>query len=161
MPPLTSQDLQAYLGAQGIPGHIVHCPSPTPTVADAARVMGVQPDQIVKSLLFLISNQPVLVIACGEGTIDRRPLADRFTVGKKQVKLAGAETVLEITGYPPGTVPPFGHLTPLLTILDPRVLEQSFVYAGGGEKDALMRLDPHELQRVTHAEILPILGEHE
>ncbi|MDD5370342.1 MAG: YbaK/EbsC family protein [Anaerolineaceae bacterium] len=157
MPPLTSQDLQAYLDAQGTLGCIVHCPAPTPTVADAARVMGVQPEQIVKSLLFLICGEPVLVIACGDGTIDRRPLADRFGVGKKQVKLANAETVLELTGYPPGTVPPFGHLTPLLTIMDPRVVEQSFVFAGGGEEDALIRVDPRELQRVTQAEILSVV----
>jgi prolyl-tRNA editing enzyme YbaK/EbsC (Cys-tRNA(Pro) deacylase) len=158
---LTHQDLQTYLDAQGIPGRIVHCPAPTPTVLDAARVMGVQPDQIVKSLLFLISGQPVLVIACGDGIIDRRPLADRFAVGKKQVKLAGSETVLEFTGYPPGTVPPFGHATPLMTVMDPRVLAQAFVYAGGGEENALVGLDPRVIQRVTHAEIIPVLLNHE
>lgn len=155
MSPLNSRDLQRYLDEQSLPGPIIHCAEPTPTVEAAAQVMGVQPSQIVKSLLFLVAGQPVLVIACGTANIDRRPLADQFKVGKKQVKMAGAEEVLFHTGYPAGTVPPFGHLHPLTTFIIPQVLAQAFVYAGGGEENALLRVDPQDLQRVTQAQILP------
>ena len=60
----------------------------------------------------------MLVIASGETMVDRGILAVRFGVGKKQIKLADAETVLRLTGYPAGGVPPFGHPAPLLTLLD-------------------------------------------
>lgn len=157
MLPLNSHDLKSYLIRLNIPAEIVQCPEPTPTVEDAARVMGVQPNQIVKTILFLISGQPVVVIACGTGNIDRRPLADRFGVGKKQVKLAGAEAVEQLTGYPAGTVPPFGHKQQFITILDPQVLSHHLVYAGGGEENALVAVDPRDIARVTRADMLRVL----
>jgi len=155
---LDSSHLQAFLDANRIPGKLVHCSAPTPTVEAAAQVMGVGADQIVKSILFLVAHQPVLVIACGKGVIDRRPISDHFHVGRKQVKLADADTVLRISGYPAGTVPPFGHPQPLATIIDPRVLAQPFVYAGGGEENALVQLAPEDIRQVARAEILEVLA---
>ena len=78
----------------------------TPTVPAAAAALGVATAQIIKSLLFMVRDQPVLVIASGETMVDRGILAARFGVGKKQIKLADAETVLRLTGYPAGGVPP-------------------------------------------------------
>jgi prolyl-tRNA editing enzyme YbaK/EbsC (Cys-tRNA(Pro) deacylase) len=72
-------------------------------------------------------------------------------VGRKRVKLADAETVLNITGYPVGAMPPFGHRRPLPTLMDKRVLRQTEVYAGGGQIDALLRISPEAIFRVTSA----------
>lgn len=113
--PLTPDDLARFIAKHRIDAQIERMAMDTPTVLDAATALGVQPPplaQIIKTLLFLIKEEPVLMIACGDATVDRRPLADRFGVGKKQVKLADAQTVLRITGYPVGGVPPFGHVTP-------------------------------------------------
>jgi prolyl-tRNA editing enzyme YbaK/EbsC (Cys-tRNA(Pro) deacylase) len=154
---MDSRSLQDFMDRNHVAGQIIHCPAPTPTVEAAAQVMGVGPDQIVKTLLFLAAGQPVAVIACGTGPVDRRPIAERFGVGRKQVRLADAASVLALTGYPAGTVPPFGHCTEHPTLIDPRVLAQPFIYAGGGEEDALVGLDPAEIARVTGAEVLPLL----
>ncbi|HEX9013737.1 MAG TPA: YbaK/EbsC family protein [Anaerolineaceae bacterium] len=140
-----------------IPGEVIRCPAPTPTVEAAAQVMGVPCDQIVKTILFLAGGQPVVVIACGTGAIDRKPVAERFGVGRKQVRLADPERVLALTGYPAGGVPPFGHRQLLPTLIDPRVLAQPVVFAGGGEEDVLVRVDPRVILQVTRAEIVPVL----
>ena len=94
----------------------------------------------------------MLVIASGETMVDRGSLAARFGVGKKQIKLADAETVLRLTGYPAGGVPPFGHPAPLLTLLDRAVMAWDVVYGGGGDDRTLLRVAPEELARVTDAE---------
>jgi prolyl-tRNA editing enzyme YbaK/EbsC (Cys-tRNA(Pro) deacylase) len=153
---MDSRSLQAFIDQNRIAAQIVHCAAPTPTVEAAAQVMGVAPDQIVKTILFVAGGQMATVIACGTAPIDRKPIATRFGVGRKQVKLADAETVLAVTGYPAGTVPPFGHREAHRTFVDPRVLAQPFVYAGGGEEDALVRLDPADLLRITGGELLPV-----
>jgi hypothetical protein len=70
----------------------------TPTVHAAAAALGVQAAQIIKTLLFLVKDEPVLVIASGDTVVDRRPLAGRYGVGKKQVKLADPEAVMRVTG---------------------------------------------------------------
>jgi prolyl-tRNA editing enzyme YbaK/EbsC (Cys-tRNA(Pro) deacylase) len=124
----------------------------TPTVSAAAAALGVETSQIIKSLLFLMRERPVLVIASGDRLVDRGILAAKFGVGKKQIKLADAETVLRLTGYPAGGVPPFGHPAPLPTLLDRAVLAWDVVYGGGGDDRTLLRIAPGELARVTDAE---------
>jgi prolyl-tRNA editing enzyme YbaK/EbsC (Cys-tRNA(Pro) deacylase) len=112
--------------------------------------------QIVKSLLFLIREEPVLVIANGETLVSRRALAGRFGVGKKQIKLADAETVLRITGYPVGGVPPFGYPHVVPVILDRAIATWDVVYAGGGDDSTLLRISVEELARVVGGEWLTL-----
>jgi prolyl-tRNA editing enzyme YbaK/EbsC (Cys-tRNA(Pro) deacylase) len=148
----TPADLACFIAANTIAAEIVPVASETPTVPAAAAALGVETSQIIKSLLFLIKDQPVLVIASGETMVDRSILAARFGVGKKQIKLADPETVLRLTGYPAGGVPPFGHPAPLTTLLDRAVLAWDTVYGGGGDDRTLLRVAPGELARVTRAE---------
>ena len=144
--------LARFIAQHGIAAEIVPVSVETPTVPAAAAALGVAPAQIIKSLLFLIKDRPVLVIASGDRLVDRGVLAAKFGVGKKQIKLADAETVLRLTGYPAGGVPPFGHPAPLPTLLDRAVMAWTAVYGGGGDDHTLLRIAPGELARVTGAE---------
>jgi prolyl-tRNA editing enzyme YbaK/EbsC (Cys-tRNA(Pro) deacylase) len=148
----TPTDLARFIAENAVAAEIVPVQVETPTVPAAAAALGVATSQIIKSLLFLVRAQPVLVIASGETRVDRGVLAARYDVGKKQVKLADAETVLALTGYPAGGVPPFGHPAPLPTLLDRAVLAWEAIYGGGGDDRTLLRIAPGELARVTGAE---------
>jgi prolyl-tRNA editing enzyme YbaK/EbsC (Cys-tRNA(Pro) deacylase) len=85
--------------------------------------------------------------------VDRKKLAGILGVGRKKVKFASADQALEITGFVVGSMPPFGHLQKLPTLVDPAVAELDTIYGGGGNIDAMMRLSPGELLRVTGAEV--------
>src|SRR5512139_3034755 len=148
----TPADLADFITSAGIAAELVPMEVETPTVPAAAAALGVAPAQIIKSLLFLVRDEPVLVIASGDTLIDRRALADRFGVGKKQIKLANAETVLSILGYPVGGVPPFGYTTVVPVLLDRAVRTWDAIYGGGGDDHTLLRITPEELARVTNAE---------
>jgi len=63
-----------------------------------------------------------------------------------------AESVLRITGYPAGGVPPFGHVTAVPILLDRAVVAWDMVFGGGGDDHTLLRIAPAELARVTEAE---------
>jgi prolyl-tRNA editing enzyme YbaK/EbsC (Cys-tRNA(Pro) deacylase) len=154
---LGSTELGGYMQAHGISGEILQLSVPTPTVESAAQAVSASPEQIIKSILFIVDHQPVLAIACGTSNIARRAIADEYGVGKKRVKLASPEMVLEISGYEVGAMPPFGHCQPLTTLIDHRVLEISEAYAGGGAENALVRLNPQEILRITQAKILDLL----
>jgi len=151
------RDLNAYMQAHAIPGEILSLDVPTPTVEAAAQAVSAEPEQIIKSILFLVDSHPVLAIACGTSNIGRRLIAELYGVGKKRVKLASPELVLEISGYEVGAMPPFGHRSPLTTLIDRRVLDASEAYAGGGAENALLRLDPQEILKVTEAKVLDLL----
>jgi prolyl-tRNA editing enzyme YbaK/EbsC (Cys-tRNA(Pro) deacylase) len=149
--------LADFMRANDIPGEILHLDVPTPTVETAAAAAGSEPDNIVKSLLFYVGEGSVLAITCGPAHIERRAIAAHFQVGRKKVKLADPQTVLKETGYQVGAMPPFGHYSPLPTLIDKRVLEKEQVYAGGGSEQTLLRIAPETILAVTQAQVLDLL----
>jgi len=150
-------ELAGFMKAHGVQGEILHLSVPTPTVEAAAEAVNASPEQIIKSILFMVNGQAVLAVACGKSSIERRAIADLYGVGKKQVKLATPEMVLDISGYEVGAMPPFGHRQTLTTLIDKRVLDSSESYAGGGAENALVRLNPQEILKVTGAKLLDLL----
>ncbi|MGA8241808.1 MAG: YbaK/EbsC family protein, partial [Desulfobacterales bacterium] len=106
---MTSADLRKFIAAHYIDATILHLDARTSTVSDAARELGVDTDQIIKSLVFMIEDQPLLVINNGTARVDRKKLATLLGVGRKRVKFASAEQALAITGFVVGSMPPFGH----------------------------------------------------
>lgn len=154
---LTVADLREYIRINNIPAEIVYPPAPTPTVLDAAQAMGVAPDAIIKSVLFVIRRtEPLLVIANGERWIDQGAIANRLGIGKKQVRIARPDQVLAETGYQVGGVPPFGHLRPLPTWIDPAVLEQEMIYGGGGDDSVLLQMRAADLLSAAAAQVVSV-----
>jgi prolyl-tRNA editing enzyme YbaK/EbsC (Cys-tRNA(Pro) deacylase) len=157
------QDLQALIYEQGIAAELIDDLGDTPTVPAAAAALGVEPEQIVKTLLFLVEQQgekqrPVIVISHGERRVDKGQLAQRWGVGKKRVNLASADVVLDLLGYAAGGVPPFGHRTVLPVVIDAGILELrerygGVIYGGGGDDHTMMKLTVDELLRVTNGEV--------
>ena len=152
----TSADLQQFIEAHCIEATILPMEGHTPTVSDAARELNVSTGQIIKSLVFMNAEIPLLVINNGLSRVDRKKLASHLGVGRKKVKFASADQALAITGFVVGSMPPFGHRQTLRTLVDPAVLTLDTIYGGGGAIDAMMRLTPRELLRVTGAETVPI-----
>jgi prolyl-tRNA editing enzyme YbaK/EbsC (Cys-tRNA(Pro) deacylase) len=152
---LGTDDLRAFIQAHSIRAQIVYPQFATPTVPAAAAAMGVEPEAIIKSVLFVVNDEPLLVISNGERRIAQGAIARRLGVGKKQVKIATPEQVLAWTGYPAGGVPPFGHPTRLRTWVDPAVLERETVYGGGGAESTLMCVHTADLLG-PHAEAVSV-----
>ena len=153
---MTTADLARFVAEHSIAAALLSQATATPTVTAAAAALGVDERQIVKSLLFLIREEPLLVIASGTALVDRRLLAERFAIGKKQVRLADATIVVRLTGYPVGGVPPFGHLVKFRVLLDRAVQKWEVVYGGGGDERTLLRISPTELARVTDGEWIEV-----
>lgn len=155
---LTDQAIQDFITANNIAGKLVYSEEETPTVADSARMLGVKPEQIVKSLVFLANGIPQLVIAAGEVRVSEKRLRDVMEVSRSKLRMAKPDEVLEITGFPVGAMPPFGHKTKLPTWIDsfsvPDDAEQLF--GGGGTRSAMLELSSQTLLSVTQAKYLPL-----
>jgi prolyl-tRNA editing enzyme YbaK/EbsC (Cys-tRNA(Pro) deacylase) len=155
---LTPVNLQSFMNTHGINGQILPLDAPTPTVEAAAQVLGTLPERIVKSILFMVNGEPILTITCGQTLVDRRVISEQFGVGRKRVKLATPEEVLSKTGFEVGAMPPFGHHYPLPTLMDPRVLEQEEVFAGGGADHTLLRIKPRIILEATRTRVMDLSG---
>jgi prolyl-tRNA editing enzyme YbaK/EbsC (Cys-tRNA(Pro) deacylase) len=153
---LSEADLEQFLRDRRIDAEMLRLSVLTPTVEQAARAVDSSVDDIVKSLLFLVDGRAQLVITNGRGRVDARALAARCGVGRKRVKLADPAAVLDITGYPVGGLPPFGHHRALPTLIDRSVLGRSVVYAGGGSERALLRISPGEIVRASAGEVVDL-----
>ncbi|MCY9528491.1 YbaK/EbsC family protein [Paenibacillus alvei] len=64
-------------------------------------------------------------------------------------RLALEQEMLQLAGYPAGGIPSFGFTATFL--IDPKVLEQEFVYTGGGSPYSLTRISVQEMVRVNQA----------
>lgn len=155
--PLTPDDLQAYLDEHAIPAEIVFPGKPTPTVMAAALALDVAPEQIVKSLVFLVDDRPFLIYGCGLRRVDPAKLAARLNVAVDVVRPANADEVLALTGYAVGSVPPLGLKTPMPVFMDTAVQAHETVYAGGGGRNALLRIRAADLLRASKAEVAELL----
>jgi len=151
-----SEQLQIFIDAHRIEAVILPMGGHTSTVSEAALALAVETDQIIKSLVFRTQTEPLLVINNGLARVDRRKLAAGLGVGRKRVKFASPEQALALTGFVVGSMPPFGHRQKLRTLIDPAVLDLDLIFGGGGDIDAMMRLTPAELVRVTGAEVMEL-----
>ena len=150
---MNDKDLERYIREEAIDAQIVYLDNETPTVQDAANAVGVHPDKIGKTLLFLADGDPLLVISNGESRVQYKRLASFLGISRKRLRLANAVQVEEITGYVVGTVPPFAHRRSLETLVDRSVIDQEEIFAGGGTINALLKITTDELLRVTNGKI--------
>jgi len=153
---MNRSDLQQFIDEHHIQARIIPLKAHTLTVGDAARALSVDSDQIIKSLVFHINGDPLLVINNGLARVDRKLLAAYLGVGRKKVKFASPDNVFALTGYVVGSMPPFGHQRPLRTIVDTAVTQLDVVYGGGGDIDAMMRLTTQTLLAVSQAEVVSL-----
>ena len=123
-------------------------PDGTKTAADAAAAIGVNVGQIVKSLIFGATHadgtdEVVLAYVSGANQLDERKLA--HAAGVSKCHRVDADRVREVTGYPIGGVPPFGHATPLRVFIDPDLLAWPEVWAAAGTWNDVFAIEPHRL----------------
>jgi prolyl-tRNA editing enzyme YbaK/EbsC (Cys-tRNA(Pro) deacylase) len=139
----------------GIEPDIRRFPEGTKTAADAARAIGCDVAQIVKSLVFMADDRPVIAFTSGANRVDPAGLA--AIAGASETRRATPEEARAATGFAVGGTPPFGHPTPVRAFLDPALLAFQEVWAAAGTPDAVFPLSPVDLQRVTGAETVDFI----
>jgi prolyl-tRNA editing enzyme YbaK/EbsC (Cys-tRNA(Pro) deacylase) len=138
--------VQAVIRDLGITGAVVELPVHARTSQQAADALGVAVGRIVKSLVFLAGERPVLVVASGANRVDEAKLG---RLAGAPIRRADADTVRRVTGYAIGGVPPVGHDSRLATYVDRDLLQYELVYAAAGVPECVFPLTPAELVRGT------------
>lgn len=129
-------------------------PAGTRTADDAARAVGCDVAQIVKSLVFVADGRPVLALVSGANRLDPARLA--AVLDATDVRRADGDEAREATGYAIGGVPPFGHRTRLPVIVDRDLLAHETVWAAAGLPDAVFAVAPDRLVDATGGRIAEI-----
>ncbi|MEZ4737683.1 MAG: YbaK/EbsC family protein [Caldilineaceae bacterium] len=144
----SAQRVQDALAAQGFANEVIEFADSTRSAAEAAAAVGCQVGQIAKSLVFkgTDTGRAILVIASGANRVHEKRVGKQL--GEKLEK-ADAEFVREQTGFAIGGIPPLGHARPLTTLIDEDLLQFEEIWAAAGHPNAVFRLMPEELVRMT------------
>jgi prolyl-tRNA editing enzyme YbaK/EbsC (Cys-tRNA(Pro) deacylase) len=126
---------------------VEHFPEGTRTAADAARAIGCAVDQIVKSLVFMADERPVVALLSGANRLDPDLLA--AATGASATRRADGREARAATGFAIGGVPPFGHAEPVAVLVDRALLSHDVVWAAAGLPDAVFAISPADLVRVS------------
>lgn len=134
--------------AGGWPAEIRRVDARAKTSEGAAAEVGCAVGQIAKSLVFAgaDSGKAVLVVASGANQVD--PARVEALAGEA-VARADAGFVRKTTGFSIGGVAPLGHAAPVICVLDEDLLAFEEIWAAAGAPDAVFRLDPQQLPRMT------------
>ncbi len=123
------------------------------SVIEAAETAGVEPQDIIKSICMIDSDENVIVaIVKGEDRASTKRVAK--ALGIERPSTAKPNEILERTGYPCGGTPPIGFKATFL--IDPRVMEKETVYAGGGSENSLIKISPAAIQTANQGKVVRV-----
>lgn len=149
---------------KGVDLRVVVLDATTHTAEDAARALGVELGQIVKSLVFVAprdeaGHEPVLCLVSGANRVDVARLA--AVVGEPAIRRATAREARDLTGFTIGGIPPVGHAHAVRVVMDPDLGRHREVWAAAGVDRAVFPVAPAALRALTNAVVAPIADDAE
>ena len=150
---LYEQKLQNYIKLHRIDAELLHFNQSCHSVAEAAQAVGTSPENLVKNIC-LIDGEGNLIVAIVKGKDRVDPGQVGITLGIEVPRIATPAEILEKTGFPCGGVPSFGYSARFL--IDPKVMEKTTVYTGGGSPNALVKIATAELVKANQGQIVRI-----
>jgi prolyl-tRNA editing enzyme YbaK/EbsC (Cys-tRNA(Pro) deacylase) len=141
------------LRVAGIEAEIRNLSSSTRTAEDAAAAIGTSVACIVKSLVFLADDEPILTLVSGSNRLDTDRLG--LALGRR-IARADAATVRAATGFAIGGVAPVGHPAPLEVVVDRDLLQHDVVWAAGGTPNDVFPISPAALVSATGGRVVDL-----
>ncbi|MGJ7462014.1 Cys-tRNA(Pro) deacylase [Halomonas sp. MA07-2] len=122
---------------------------------EAARALGLSPDEVFKTLLARLDDGRLAVaIVPVSHQLDLKALAR--AAGARRATMAEAEEAQRATGYMVGGISPLGQKRRLPTFLDASAEGLPAIHVSGGRRGLEIRLAPADLARLTGARLAPL-----
>lgn len=144
----------SVLRAQGVDARLEEFEEGTSTAQSAARAIGCETAQIVKSLVFVCDGLPVLALVPGDRRADPAKVA--AAAGAGYARVASADEVLAATGFEPGGVAPFPAPRVSRILLDRELLQHELIWTGAGSPRHVVGIAPLDAARLTNAEVVDL-----
>ncbi len=156
------QRVVAAAAVKGVHLRITLLAETSHTAEDAARALGVEQAQIVKSLVFVNAREdgrldPVLCLVAGTNRVDLARLA--AVIGEPGIRRASAREARELTGFSIGGIPPLGHDRAMRVVMDPDLGRFPEVWAAAGQDRAVFPASPAALRALTNATVADIAAD--
>ena len=147
-------DVHNFLLERGVAHEIVQLPALSGTARHAAALLGVSPQEVVKSVLLDTDGGPVVCLVPGDRRVDPAGLA--AALGCAEPVPCAAPRVVSVTGYRPGALPPCGLDGDLPVVADPAVFDLPVVYCGGGATTTMLKIRSADLRAMLAPRVAAI-----
>ena len=124
------------------------------TANEAATSLGCEVGAIVKSLLFKTKNTFVLCLVAGDKKASLNKIKKILNI--KDVSMASADEVKNITGFTIGGVSPVGHLNKVNIFIDNSLERFNTLFAAAGHPNCVFKINFKDLQKITNGSIKEI-----
>lgn len=157
LPAATRRLLQAASDL-GLNIEVRQFPESTKTASDAAEAIGCDVGAIVKSLVFMVDDEPVITLVSGDMRVDLDKLS--ALLDGAEARRATLDEVRAATGYAAGGTPPFGHEGVRPRILADHLLARhSELWAAAGTPTTVFAITHDALVDAAQAEIVDLTGD--
>jgi Cys-tRNA(Pro) deacylase len=152
------EDVTGFLDHAGV-DHDVLEHAHTERAADEAAALGVEPEEVAKTLVLVTPSGNVRAVLAASERVDLHKVAGVLGVGGKKVHLASEDDLTRDYGdFELGAVPPFGGREDQV-IVDERIAGRDSVVLEAGTHEQSVRLKAADLVRLTRAQVADICRE--
>lgn len=118
------------------------------TAEDAAKATGAELGAIVKTLVFLVGEEPVLALIAGDHMCVPENLPRALNL-EGEVRKTDADEVMAATGFSIGGVAPIALALPLPVVIDVSLKRFDTLYAAAGHPHCVFPTTVGELKKLT------------
>lgn len=146
---MSAEKAREHLVKSGFGDRIKTFEQSSATVELAAQALGCEPAHIAKSLTFMVSDKPVMIVAAGDVKVDNAKFKAKFGV---KAKMLSPDQVAELIGHPVGGVCPFGINEGVSVYLDESMKRFPRMFPAAGSGNTAVDLSLEELEKCSGAE---------
>ena len=124
------------------------------TAQDAANSLNTEVGSIVKSLFLKTKNSFLLCLVAGDKRCSLNKI--KKLLNEKDVSMANADQVKEITGFTIGGVSPVGHLNKVDIFIDESLARFTNLFAAAGHPYSIFKINFDNLCKITKGSVKDI-----
>lgn len=141
------EKVKQYFKKIGIDNRIQEFDVSSATVELAAKALGCEPNNIAKSLSFMVKDKPIIIVTAGNMKIDNAKFKNEFHTKAKMLKFDEVEFLI---GHQVGGVCPFAIKEDVQVYLDTSLKEYEYVYPACGSSNSAIKLTVDELAEYSN-----------
>lgn len=141
------EKVREYFKQFGMDSQILEFEVSSATVDLAAAALGCEPSRIAKSLTFVGTQNPIMIVCAGDARIDNSKFKSQFCLKAKMLSFEEAESLI---GHAVGGVCPFAINDGVQVFLDESLKRFDFVFPACGSSNSAIKLTIPELEKYSN-----------